>query len=420
VLLLSKTINQFVGDGIDYTKFRETLQYQVDNLTPSSPIKDVLLISKSLESSASSITTSDILLTGNNQIASITSFADEVRDDILLTGNNQIASITSLADDVRDDILLTGNNQIASITSLADDVRNDIQSIYEDDISLKAPLASPALTGTPTAPTAASSTSTTQIATTEFVRTEITNLVDSSPSTLDTLNELAAALGDDPNFATTVATSIGTKADASVVSSHTGNTSNPHSVTKTQVGLGSVDNTADSAKNVLGATKLTTARTIGLSGDVSGSASFDGSANATITATVADDSHNHVISNVDGLQTALNGKLSTTGKAADADKLDGIDSTGFVQTAGSTMSGLLATKTNNASFAGSNDTTFSVRGSTSYPAAMSFHRAGAYGVNFGLDTDNKLKVGGWSMGGVHEILHTGNVTLSGTTLTITV
>lgn len=48
-------------------------------------------------------------------------------------------------------------------------------------------------------------------ATETYVGTQIANLVDSSPSTLDTLNELAAALGDDPNFATTVATSIGTK-----------------------------------------------------------------------------------------------------------------------------------------------------------------------------------------------------------------
>ena len=48
-------------------------------------------------------------------------------------------------------------------------------------------------------------------ATQTYVGTQIANLVDSSPATLDTLNELAAALGDDPNFATTVATSIGTK-----------------------------------------------------------------------------------------------------------------------------------------------------------------------------------------------------------------
>ena len=56
---------------------------------------------------------------------------------------------------------------------------------------------------------------------------------------------------------------------------------------KSDVGLGSVDNTADANKNVLSATKLTTARTVAVSGDVSGSVSFDGSANATINTTLA-------------------------------------------------------------------------------------------------------------------------------------
>ena len=54
------------------------------------------------------------------------------------------------------------------------------------------------------------------VATKEFVTTSITNLVNSAPVTLDTLNELAAALGDDPNFSTTISTSIGNKLDASV------------------------------------------------------------------------------------------------------------------------------------------------------------------------------------------------------------
>jgi hypothetical protein len=80
------------------------------------------------------------------------------------------------------------------------------------DLALKAPLASPALTGTPTAPTAIAGTNTTQLATTEFVKTEITNLIDAAPTTLDTLNELAAALGDDPNFATTISSELGLKA----------------------------------------------------------------------------------------------------------------------------------------------------------------------------------------------------------------
>ena len=63
--------------------------------------------------------------------------------------------------------------------------------------------------------------------------------------------------------------------------------------------------------NAATATALATSRTIGLSGDVSGSGSFDGTGNLTITATIADDSHNHTIANVDGLQTALNTKYES-------------------------------------------------------------------------------------------------------------
>jgi hypothetical protein len=83
--------------------------------------------------------------------------------------------------------------------------------LVSSDISGKADLASPTFTGTPLAPTAAAGTNTTQIATTAFVSTAVSNLVDSAPGTLDTLNELAAALGDDANFSTTVTNSIATK-----------------------------------------------------------------------------------------------------------------------------------------------------------------------------------------------------------------
>ena len=65
------------------------------------------------------------------------------------------------------------------------------------------------------------------------------------------------------------------------------------------------------------ANTLTTARTITLGGDVTGSVSFDGSSDVTLTATVVDDSHSHIIADVDGLQTALNGKEATiTGGAS--------------------------------------------------------------------------------------------------------
>lgn len=74
-----------------------------------------------------------------------------------------------------------------------------------------APLASPALTGTPTAPTAPQTVNNTQIATTAFVKSALAALVASSPEALDTLNELAAALGNDPNFATTMTNALAGK-----------------------------------------------------------------------------------------------------------------------------------------------------------------------------------------------------------------
>ncbi|EES5525676.1 phage tail protein [Escherichia coli] len=80
-----------------------------------------------------------------------------------------------------------------------------------DETNKKAPLNSPALTGTPTTPTAPKGTNNTQIASTAYVMTAIAALVDSSPDALNTLNELAAALGNDPNFATTMTNALAGK-----------------------------------------------------------------------------------------------------------------------------------------------------------------------------------------------------------------
>jgi len=74
-----------------------------------------------------------------------------------------------------------------------------------------APLANPTLTGTPAAPTASGSTSTTQLATTAFVQQELTTLIGGAPSTLNDLNELAAAINDDANYNSTLTTALATK-----------------------------------------------------------------------------------------------------------------------------------------------------------------------------------------------------------------
>ena len=80
------------------------------------------------------------------------------------------------------------------------------------DLADKAPLASPALTGTPTAPTATAGTNSTQVATTAYADAAVAALVDAAPGTLNTLNEIAAAINDDASYAATITTALGLKA----------------------------------------------------------------------------------------------------------------------------------------------------------------------------------------------------------------
>ncbi|MDO2770146.1 phage tail protein [Escherichia coli] len=100
-----------------------------------------------------------------------------------------------------------------TLKEIAAAINNDpkFSTTINNVLALKAPLSSPALTGTPTAPTAAQSVNNTQIATTAFVKSAIAGMVGSAPAALDTLNELAAALGNDPNFATTMLNALAGK-----------------------------------------------------------------------------------------------------------------------------------------------------------------------------------------------------------------
>lgn len=127
------------------------------------------------------------------------------------------------------------------------------------DVSGAAPLESPALTGTPTAPTATTATNSTQIATTAFVQAVVSALIDAAPGTLDTLNEIAAALGDDPNFAATITTELATKL---VKANNLSDLTNA-ATARTNLGLGSIATQAAGSVAITG-------------GSITNLATFDG------------------------------------------------------------------------------------------------------------------------------------------------
>ena len=104
-------------------------------------------------------------------------------------------------------------------------------SNVQAQLNNKAPLASPALTGTPTAPTATAGTNSNVLATTAYVDGAVSSLVDSAPALLDTLNELAQAIGDDANFATTVTNLVSSKQNTLTAGTNIDITGNTISVT---------------------------------------------------------------------------------------------------------------------------------------------------------------------------------------------
>lgn len=97
----------------------------------------------------------------------------------------------------------------------------------------------------------------------------------------------AKALESSDSAAASLQSSLDSAASAALLPDHIADTTNPHEVTKSQVGLEFADNTADADKIVASAGKLTSARDISLSGEVSGAVTFDGSANVDMTVSIA-------------------------------------------------------------------------------------------------------------------------------------
>ena len=147
------------------------------------------------------------------------------------------------------------------------DTGKPVSTAQQTALDLKANLASPTFTGTPTLPTGTiavtqtAADNSTKVATTAFVRGEVTALVNSATATLDTLGEIATALGNDVNLSATLTTSIGLKAPLAsptftgTVTIPTGaSITAPTGLVKGDVGLGNVDNTSNATERAATAT----------------------------------------------------------------------------------------------------------------------------------------------------------------------
>jgi hypothetical protein len=160
-----------------------------------------------------------------NHIEAALTFEPAARHDADLTGaptaptpdpseNSTRLATTAFVQAVIAALIDAAPGALNTLNELADALGNDpnFATTVTNLLATKAPLLSPALTGVPTAPTAAAGTNTTQISTTAFVRAAISALIDAAPGGLDTLNKLAIAIGNDPNFSATISAALATKA----------------------------------------------------------------------------------------------------------------------------------------------------------------------------------------------------------------
>lgn len=209
------------------------------------------------------------------------------------------------------------------------------------------------------------------------VTAAVSAVVDAAPGTLDTLNELAAALGDDANFAATVTNALAAKAPLASPTF----TGTVGGITKAMVGLGNADNTSDANKPVSTAQAAADAA-------VAAAAATDATTKANAAQAAAVQRANHTgtqaIGTVDGLQTALDGKVGTT----DARLTDARTPTdGSVTDAKIASAGLSTSSINWAGIAAWQPNTFYARGALVEVNGVAWRRkaAGTSGAAFGPD-----------------------------------
>ena len=234
-----------VADAVDWSG----VQGKPSTFTPSTHGHDDATTSASGFMSASDKTKLNGVAANANNYSHPTGDGNQHVPATSTTNNGKVLKAGSTAGSAAWENLAKADVGLGNVDNTSD-AGKPVSTATQTALNAKAPLASPALTGTPTAPTATAGTNTTQIATTAYVRAEVAALVASAPGALDTLDELAAALGDDPNFATSVSTAIGEKLAKASNLSDLANAA----TARTNLGLGTMATQAASAVAITGGT----------------------------------------------------------------------------------------------------------------------------------------------------------------------
>jgi|TARA_R110002167_G_scaffold1368_2_gene6233 hypothetical protein len=186
-----------VGDGgLTQKNFTTTLKSKLDGIGEGATITNTTNVVAALTAGT------NVTIAANGTIAATDT------NTTYSVGNGGLTEINfTSADNTKLDGITASANNYTHPSSHAISFITGLQTA----LNAKAAIAGQTLTGAPKAPTADAGTNTTQLATTAFVKTAITNLVGGAPAALDTLNELAAAIGDDASYASGITTALAAK-----------------------------------------------------------------------------------------------------------------------------------------------------------------------------------------------------------------
>ena len=195
-----------VGDGgLTQKNFTTTLKSKLDAIEASADVTDTTNVVAALTGGT------NVTIAANGTVSSTDTNTTYSVGNGGLTQINFTSADNSKLDGIEAGANVTDAANVTSAGAVMDSELTDLAGVKGMTVANLAPKASPALTGTPTAPTASAATNSTQIATTAYVTGKITSLVGGAPGALDTLNELAAAIGDDASYASGITSALAGK-----------------------------------------------------------------------------------------------------------------------------------------------------------------------------------------------------------------